>query len=162
MVGISTMPAAMNPRIRIAAASVALVGIVAGFEGYRGTSYDDGVGVQTIGFGRTEGVKPGQKTDPVREVIHLSRTLDSFADDVLACIGPDVPMHQHEFDAFVSLAYNVGVGAFCRGSIPRLLRDGDYAAACGRIRLYNKAGGQIVPGLVKRREAEARMCEGMA
>lgn len=152
----------MTQRTRIVAASVALVGLVAGFEGYRERAYDDGVGVMTIGFGRTEGVTPGQKTDPVREVIALSRTLDAFADEVLACIGPDVPMHQHEFNAFVSLAYNIGTGAFCRGSIPRLLREGKYAEACDRIRLYNKAGGRILPGLIKRREAEARMCEGRA
>ncbi len=151
----------MTPRTRIAAASVALVGLVAGFEGYRGTAYDDGVGVQTIGFGRTAGVQPGQRTDPVREVIHLSRTLDAFADEVAGCIG-DVPLHQHEFDAFVSLAYNIGTGAFCRGSIPKLLQSGDYEGACSRIRLYTKAGGRVLPGLIKRREAEYRMCMGDA
>lgn len=150
----------MRPRAYIITASALLVGLVAGFEGYRELSYDDGVGVQTIGFGRTEGVKQGQKTDPVREVIALSRTLDAFADEVLECVGRDVPMYQHEFDAFVSLAYNIGTAAFCRGSIPKLLREGRYVEACDRIRVYNKAGGRVMPGLVKRREVEARMCEG--
>ena len=49
-------------------ASAAVVGGIAGWEGYSATAYDDGVGVQTMGFGATEGVRPGQRTDPVRAV----------------------------------------------------------------------------------------------
>jgi lysozyme len=136
----------------------ALVGIAVS-EGYRGTAYDDGVGVQTIGFGTTEGVKPGDKTDPVRSLIRLNKSASVYSDAVKRCAP--VPMYQYEFDALVSLTYNIGPDAFCRSTVAKKMVMGDYKGACDAILLFNRAGGKVNPGLVKRREAERKLCLGI-
>lgn len=149
-------------------ASAALVAALVGWEGYRDRAYDDGVGVQTIGFGtttRADGtpVRRGDATDPVRAVQRLAADADAIAKRIAACIGP-VPLYQHEWDAYVSLAYNIGADAFCGSTLVRLLKQAppDYLGACKQILRWNMAGGRGLPGLVKRREAEYRMCMGDA
>lgn len=147
-------------------ATAAVVASIASFEGYRDRAYDDGVGVQTIGFGTTQtdtgAVKPGDKTDPVRAVIALQRGADQRARQLAECIG-DVPLSKGEWDAYVSWAYNVGTGAACRSTLVRKLKQTppDYAGACAELLKWTKAGGRELPGLVKRREAEYRMCMGV-
>ncbi|GAB4112858.1 MAG: hypothetical protein Fur0019_19260 [Tibeticola sp.] len=137
-------------------------------EGYRSRAYDDGVGVQTVGFGTTrrEDGSPVQKGDtltPERAVVRLAAESDAIGRQIAACIG-DVPLHQREFDAFASLAYNIGPAAFCRSTIVKRLKQTpppDYAGACAAIKMWTKAGGRVLPGLVKRREAEYRRCVGL-
>jgi len=65
-------------------------------------------------------------------------------------------------DAYVSLAYNIGYAGFCKSTIVKRLkqRPPDYTGACEAILLWNKAGGKVMPGLVKRREAEYQQCRG--
>lgn len=140
-------------------ASALVVGTIAGYEGYSATAYDDGVGVQTIGFGATEGVRAGQRTDPVRAVQRLSMDVSSHARRVSACIG-EVPLHQAEFDAYVSLAYNIGTSAFCGSTLIKKLRatPPDYPGACAEILRWDYAGGQRLAGLTRRRQAEHRQC----
>jgi lysozyme len=154
-----------NRRIAAAllSASALVVGGIAGFEGYRGKAYDDGVGVQTIGFGSTEAVRPGDTTDPVTAVQRLVIKADESGRAVSRCIG-EVPLFQHEFDAFVSLAYNIGTSAFCASTLVKRLKQNppDYAGACEEIKRWVRAGGRVLPGLVKRREAEYRMCLGIS
>ena len=147
---------------RIAAYSIAIsaacvVGI-ATHEGYRSEAYKDTVGIPTVGFGETAGVKMGDKTTPERALVQLLESTEKHADAIRQCIK--VPLYQHEFDAYVSLAYNIGAGNFCRSTLVKKLNAKDYAGACEEIRRWNKAGGKVLPGLVKRREAEYRMCMG--
>lgn len=148
-------------RISVAAlvlSGAALVGI-ANYEGYRGTAYKDPVGVSTIGFGTTKGVKPGDTITPQRALVRLLADADSFQREMRVCIG-DVPLYQAEWDAYVSLAYNIGHGAFCRSTIVRKLkqRPPDYAGACTEILRWRMAGGQVLPGLAKRRQGEYELC----
>ncbi len=145
--------------------AAALVGI-AGWEGYRARAYDDGAGVQTLGWGSTRRedgspVQRGDTTTPERALIALNRDAQRTARDIAACIG-SVPLAQHEFDAFVSLAYNIGSHAFCRSTIVRRLKatPPDYVGACEAIKLWRFAAGRELPGLVRRREAEYRQCLG--
>lgn len=147
---------------RIAAYSIAisaacLVGI-ATHEGYRSEAYKDTVGIPTVGFGETAGVKMGDKTTPERALVQLLESTEKHADAIRQCIH--VPLYQHEFDAYISLAYNIGTGAFCRSTLVKKLNAKDYAGACEEIRRWNKAGGKVLPGLVKRRDVEYRMCIG--
>lgn len=147
---------------RIAAYSIAisaacLVGIAI-HEGYRSEAYKDAVGIPTIGFGETAGVKMGDKTTPERALVQLLESTEKHADAIRQCIH--VPLYQHEFDAYISLAYNIGTGAFCRSTLVKKLNAKDYAGACEEIRRWNKAGGKVLPGLVKRRDVEYRMCIG--
>ena len=147
-------------RITVAAlvvSAAALVGI-ATHEGYRGEAYKDATGIPTIGYGETSGVKMGDKTTPERALVQLLESTEKHADTIRSCIH--VPLYQHEFDAYVSLSYNIGAGAFCRSTLVKKLNAGDYDGACEEIRRWNRAGGKVLPGLVKRREAEYVMCKG--
>lgn len=143
-------------------ASALIVGSIAGYEGYSPVAYRDAVGVPTAGFGTTRDVKMGQQTDPVRAVQRLAADVTDTARQVSACIG-DVPLAQHEFDAFVSMAYNVGANAFCKSTLVKKLHSTppDYAAACREILRWNYAGGQQLPGLTRRRADEYRRCMGL-
>lgn len=136
--------------------AAALVGIAV-HEGYRGAAYDDGVGVQTIGFGTTTGVQPGDRITPERALVRLLADADRMQSDLRACIGP-VPLYQHEWDAIVSWAYNVGTGAACKSTLVRRLRAQDYPGACAEMLRWTYAGGRELPGLVKRRQAEYQLC----
>lgn len=140
-------------------ASAALLGAVAGYEGYSQQAYKDAVGVPTIGFGTTAGVRPGDRADPVRAVQRLSADVQAHAREAARCIG-DVPLYQHEYDAYVSLAYNVGAPAFCGSTLVRKLRADppDYPGACAELLRWTYAGGKQLPGLVKRRQAEYLLC----
>lgn len=149
---------------------------IAGYEGYRRTAYDDGVGVQTVGFGSTRHpdgrrVKPGDAVTPERAVLMLAQDAERLWREAAACIA-DVPLHPHEAAAYQSLVYNIGAPAFCRSTLVKKLkatlaptlsgseRDALYAEACREILRWNRAGGQVLPGLKKRREAEYRQCMG--
>lgn len=149
-------------RRRVAALSLsaaALVGIAL-HEGYRGTSYDDGVGIQTIGFGTTAGVKPGDKITPERALVRLLDDANRMQQELRACIG-EVPMYQHEWDAVVSWTYNVGTGAACKSTLVKKLKSQDYPGMCRELLRWNQAGGRVLPGLVKRRQAEYQLCMGV-
>lgn len=138
----------------------ALIGIAV-HEGYRDSAYIPVKGdVPTIGFGDTHGVKPGDKTDPIRALIKLGQHTESFQRQLRECIG-DVPMHQHEWDAIVSWAYNVGPAAACKSTLVRKLKAGDYAGACAELLRWDKFQGKPLPGLTKRRQDEHRQCMGV-
>lgn len=134
---------------------------IATFEGYRGETYNDVAGVPTIGWGTTEGVKPGDKTDPTRALIRLHADADRTARELVACIG-DVPLYPHEWNAYVSWAYNVGTGAACGSTLVKKLRETppDYAGACAELKRWVYAGGRRIKGLERRREAEYHLCMG--
>ena len=157
----------MKTRTRWVTATAAAVAMIATFEGYRSTAYNDGVGVQTVGFGSTrlEGgapVRPGDRVTPQRAVVLLANDVDAIAKELAACIG-DVPLAQHEWDAFVSWAYNVGSAAACRSTLVKKLKQTppDYEGACRELLRWVYAGGRVLPGLVTRREAEYRHCMGI-
>lgn len=147
-------------RLTISALAVSaslLVGVVL-HEGYRETTYSDSVGVPTIGPGRTGGVKPGQHTTVERELVLLLNDLDWRKREIAACVK--VPLYQWELDAAMSLAYNIGVKAFCGSTMVKRWNAGDYAGGCAEIRRWVYAGGKRLRGLVTRREAEYRLCMG--
>lgn len=134
------------------------VGIVQ-FEDYSSTAYIPVPGdVPTIGFGTTAGVKLGDTITPPAALARALTDVSKFEAAIRQCVT--VPLHQHEYDAFVSLAYNIGPSAFCTSTLVRLLNAGDYAGACAQISRWNKQGGRELPGLTKRRAAERAMCEG--
>lgn len=153
------------PATLIFVSALAVAGI-AGYEGYAPRAYDDGVGVQTVGFGSTRHpdgapVKAGDTVTPQLAVVMLAKGADRIWREASACIG-EVPLTQHEADAYASLAYNIGSSAFCRSSIVKKLKQTppDYAGACREILRWTRAGGRELPGLVKRRQAEYRQCVG--
>jgi lysozyme len=142
-------------------AASTLVGIAV-HEGYKEEAYIPVPGdVPTIGFGSTAGVRMGDKTTPTRSLVRLLEEVDSiYAQGVRRCIS--APMYQYEFAASVSLAYNIGVNAFCSSTVAKRFNAEDYAGACAAFDMWNKQGGKILPGLVKRRAEERAICEGRA
>lgn len=144
----------------LALSATALVGIAL-HEDYRGVAYmptpDD---VPTIGFGSTDGVKMGDTITPPRALARTLADVSKLEAALKKCIS--VPVHQSEYDAFVSLTYNIGVKAFCNSTLAKKLNAGDYSGACAEIRRWNRQGGKVLPGLTKRREAEYNQCAGIA
>jgi lysozyme len=135
-----------------------LVGIAA-HEGYRGEAYTPVKGdVPTIGFGTTAGVKPGDRIEPVQALVRKLADVQRFEGALQQCVR--VPLHQHEYDAFLSLAYNIGPGAFCGSTLVRRLNAGDYAGACAEILRWDRFRGEPLRGLTLRRQAENRQCLG--
>lgn len=115
--------------------------------------------VPTIGPGRTEGVKMGDKTEPVRELVYLLNNLEGkYAAGVRRCVK--VNLYQHEFDAYVSLTYNIGVSAFCGSTLVKLLNQERYSEACEQIKRWDRFKGKPLRGLTIRREAEYKQCIG--
>lgn len=151
-----------HPRAAIATLALSastLVGLAV-HEGYREAAYIPVPGDRpTLGFGDAQGVKLGDRTDPVRALIRLNAQADTFQQAMKSCIG-DVPLYQHEWDAYVSLTFNIGSGAFCKSTLVQKLRAGDYAGACDQIRVWTKFKGKDLPGLVKRRAEEHAKCVG--
>lgn len=144
----------------LAISGSALIGIAL-HEGYVGTAYHDVVGVRTIGFGTTDGVKPGDKISVERALIRLGQNVGEKETAMRSCIG-DVPLYQNEWDAYVSLSYNIGTSGFCKSTLVKRLKQNppDYTAACTEILRWNRGGGRVLDGLVKRRRAEYRQCLG--
>lgn len=139
--------------------AAALVGLAV-HEGYRETAYIPVKGDKpTLGFGDAQGVQMGQRTDPVRALIRLNQQADTFQREMRACIG-DVPLFQHEWDAYVSLTFNIGSAAFCRSTLVQRLKAQDYAGACAQILRWDKFQGRQLPGLTKRRQQEHKLCTG--
>jgi lysozyme len=140
-----------------------LIGI-ASHEGYRGEAYIPVPGdVPTIGFGSTTNsdgsrVALGQRTNPIASLKRLGEHVEVFEEAVKRCAP--VPMHQYEFDAYVSLTYNIGGNAFCRSTLARKLIAYDYAGACKEILKWDKFQGKSLPGLTTRRIEEYNTCIG--
>ena len=163
------------PRTAIAAlvvSATALVGI-ASFEDYRGSAYLDSGNVPTLGYGATKGIKLGDTITPTRALIRLQGDVSEHARAIQRCIK--APLFQYEFDAYLSLAYNIGAGAFCKpaqsGKPPTLIdliNAQRYAEACTRLLQFDKyrnpTTGRLEPlrGLTLRRQSEHRACMGEA
>ena len=121
--------------------------------------------VPTIGFGTTEGVKMGDKITPPQAIGRAVRDINKFEGALKRCVT--VPLSQSEYDAFVSLAYNVGPGAFCKSGIVRKLNAMDYDGACAEIMRWRFFQGKdcAIPankcsGLYSRRKIESEQCRG--
>ena len=149
-----------NIRLGIGALGISATVLVsiALHEGYREEAYQDAVGVATVGYGETAGVRMGDRTTPERALVQLLKSTEKHAGAIRQCIK--VPLYQHEFDAYVSLAYNIGPGNFCRSTLVKKLNAKDYTGACREIKRWNRVGGKVLPGLTKRREKEYRLCMG--
>jgi lysozyme len=140
----------------ITLSATALVAIVI-HEGYRGDAYIPVAGdVPTIGFGTTSGVKLGDRTTPEKALQVAMKDVQNFEGAVKSCVG--VPLTQNEYDAYISLSYNIGTGAFCRSTLVKKLNTKDYVGACNEILKWDKFNGKPLAGLTKRRQEEYTKC----
>ena len=127
------------------------------FEGFVASAYLCPANVWTIGIGTTvypngTKVKKGDKCTQEQALEYLQHDLKSFEKTVNDSVK--VPLSQNQFDALVSLSYNIGSGAFKGSTLLKLLNKGDYQGAADQFLVWNKAGGKVMKGLVRRRDAE--------
>lgn len=128
--------------------------MIEGWEGLSLTAYRDPVGILTIGYGHTgPDVTEGQTITQQQADALLAGDLRKSETDVNDAVG-DAPTTQAQFDAMASLCYNIGIGNFQHSTVLRKHCESDYEHAADAFLLWNKAGGQVLPGLVKRREGE--------
>ena len=135
--------------------------LIARLEGTRTRAYPDSAGIPTIGIGfirYTLGARAGQRVKP-GDTIGADEIRAEFLNQVQgyeAAVRQYVraPLTQSQFNACVSLCYNIGVAAFAKSSVVRLLNEKRYQAACAAFALWNKAGGRVVQGLANKRATE--------
>ena len=154
--------------ILLALSAVGLVGIAVD-EGYTTRAIPDpvkGTRVPTIGFGTTHGVKMGDTTTPVKALVRKLADVQQIEGALKTCVT--APLHQHEYDAYVNLAYNIGPNAFCKSTLVKKLNTLDYAGACDAILMWKRVGGtdcsepgnRTCPGLWARRLRLHAQCLG--
>ena len=142
--------------------STAGINLICGFEGLKLKAYDDGVGVWTIGFGTTiypNGikVKKGDTCTEAQAKAYMVHDLKKFESAVNSAVA--VPINQNQFDALVSLTYNIGTGAFKESTLLKKLNAGDIRGAAAQFDVWNKGGGKVMQGLVNRRAVERKLFE---
>lgn len=122
------------------------------FEGLYLEAYKCPAGVWTIGWGTTKGVTPGMKITKEKAEKLLKADLVKFEQAVERNVK--VPINQNIFDSLVSFTYNLGEGNLKSSTLLRKLNSKDYYGASQEFQRWNKAGGKVLNGLIRRREAE--------
>lgn len=133
------------------------IALIKQFEGCKLTAYQDSVGVWTIGYGWTQPVdgKPVRAGMTIKQETAerlLKTGLVSYESDVSRLVK--VGLTQGQFDALVSFTYNLGARSLSTSTLLRKLNAGDYVGAADEFLRWNKAGGKVLNGLTRRREAE--------
>lgn len=129
------------------------------FEGFSATAYRDAVGIWTIGWGSLYiggvRVSPGMKVTKEQAEEQMLLDLSKFEDVVERLVS--VPLTQNQFDALVSFTYNLGEGNLSRSTLLKKLNRGDYKGAANEFLKWNRAGGKVLNGLVRRRSREREL-----
>lgn len=133
------------------------INLISSFEDTKLKAYDDGVGVWTIGTGTTiypngVKVKKGDTCTLEQAKTYFAHDLKRFEATVNKLVK--VPLSQNQFDAVVSLVYNIGSGNFESSTLLKKLNAKDYQGAADQFPRWNKGGGKVLRGLVRRRAAE--------
>ena len=128
------------------------------FEGLELEAYKCAAGVWTLGYGHTAGVQEGdvwseeQANEQLKIDMHVYA---GYINDHVTC-----PLSQNQFDALVSWVYNLGPANLKASTMLKVLNSGDYEGVPAQIKRWNKAGGKVLEGLIRRREAEALLFVG--
>lgn len=134
--------------------------LIAEFEGFSPTIYEDIAGYPTIGFGHliksenemrkySKGITKEEALEILRKDVEIAETaVNTYV---------KVPLTQNQFDALVSFVYNVGSGNFFRSTILKELNRKNYKKAADELLRWNKAGGKVSKGLSNRREKERKL-----
>ena len=134
------------------------ISLIKKFEGCELESYQDAVGVWTTGYGHTKNVKEGMTISKEQADNMLLNELDEYCEHVEKAV--DVTLKQNEFDALVSWTYNLGPTNLNDSTMLKVLNNKDFEEVPNQIKRWNKAGGKVLQGLVRRREAEALLFQG--
>jgi lysozyme len=136
------------------------------FEGFRAKPYLCSAKVPTIGYGSTryaDGTPVSLRDPAITEAVGLALfkdTLTTYEKGVTKAVK--IPLEQYEFDALVSLCYNIGVGNLASSTLVRLLNEDEARIeVAGQFLRWNRANGAVISGLTRRREAEREMFLGL-
>lgn len=134
------------------------IDLIKQFEGYSSKAYPDpatGGAPWTIGYGTTKGVKPGMVITTEQAEKMLRDDVAKFESGVSSLVT--APTTQGQFDAMVSLAYNIGLGNFGKSTLLKKHNARCYTCAADQFRVWNRANGKVMNGLTKRRAAERQV-----
>lgn len=137
--------------------SQAAIDLIKEFEGCKLEAYQDGNGIWTIGYGHTGHVKQGDTCTQEQADAWLNE--DAAVADRAIEKTVKVELTQNQYDALVSLIYNIGAYRFLFSTCHTCLISGDFADAAAAILLWDKVAGKVSPGLVRRRAAEKDLFE---
>jgi len=128
------------------------------FEGLELTAYKCAAGVWTIGYGHTKDVQEGDEWSET----HANHMLEVELEEFEGYINDNVTvaLSQHQFDALVSWVYNLGPANLKASTMLKVLNSGDYEGVPAQIQRWNKAGGKVLEGLIRRRKAESLLFMG--
>ena len=160
VVGSKTWDVLLNKNIHTHSLSNNGMSLLEQFEGLRLEAYLDSAGIATIGFGTIKypngsKVKLGDKTTKAQAKEYKLHDLKEFESTVNTSVN--VQLSQNQYDALVSLSYNIGSGAFKNSTLLKKLNSGDYKGAAEQFLVWNKVNSKRVQGLVNRREAERKL-----
>ena len=127
------------------------------FEGCEMRAYLDAVNVPTIAYGRTKNVKLGDTCTQKQAEDWLTEEIKEYQDYIKDLVK--VPLDQSQFDALCSWVYNLGPSNLKSSTLLKKLNAGEYKDVPEQIKRWNKAGGKVLEGLVRRRNAEALLFE---
>lgn len=133
--------------------SLAGLSFIQTWEGTENTAYLDSVGVPTICTGSTRAVKIGQVATTQECEERLVQDTGTAGRALARCVT--APVTQRQYDALVSLGFNIGEGAICRSTLVRKLNSGDCRGAGAEFLRWDWAGGSRLRGLTNRRKAES-------
>lgn len=128
------------------------------FEGLELKAYKCPADVWTIGYGHTKGVQEGDEWSEDHANHMLEVELEEYSEYVNKYV--EVELNENQFDALVSWVYNLGPANLKASTMLKVLNAGEYENVPAQIKRWNKAGGKVLEGLVRRREAEALLFEG--
>jgi lysozyme len=135
--------------------------LVKDFEGCELTAYLCPAKIWTVGYGSTgPHVKPGMKISQGEADELLLEDLERFEAGVEKLVA-GVPTNDDQFSAFVCLSFNIGLSAFAGSTVLKRHKLGNYVGAAKAFEMWNRGGGRVLQGLVRRRAAEARLYRGM-
>ncbi|WP_251374237.1 lysozyme [Ponticoccus alexandrii] len=135
--------------------------LVAKWEGLRLTAYLDPVGVLTVCYGETQGVRPGDTYSEADCAAMLSRRLLEYRAGLHRYLTAETRARRlppTRDAAFGSMAYNVGIAGAGGSTAVKRLNAGNVPGACEAMTWWNKAGGKVLRGLTRRREDERALC----
>jgi len=129
------------------------IDLIKHFEGCELEAYKCPAGVWTIGYGHIKGVKEGMTITEHQAEEMLKSELNEYEGYINNLVTAE--LNQNQFDAMVSWVYNLGGGNLKASTLLKVLNAGDYAGVPAQMMRWNKAGGKVLEGLTRRRQAEA-------
>lgn len=128
-------------------------------EGFKEAAYKCPAGIWTIGYGWTHGVKEGDTITEEKASELVEQEVMKIAEQVKAVLSEEVfaKLTENQVCALIDFVYNFGLGNFKESTLCKMIKSGQIMEAGNQFERWVKAGGKVLPGLVKRREAEKEL-----